>query len=452
MKQDASEARAFLKANPHVEYFDAFIIDLCGRAVGKRYPISQLEKVYKSGTPFCAATYLLDVNGNTSDPLGYGFSDGDPDADAWPVPGTLKPCPWSDGKGAQCMIVMKDTGTDNPVWFEPRIILENIIKRLAGMKLTPVVAVELEFYLTDAERTSNGAPQPPVNPRSGERSWTGNVFSLDVLEDFSDVLSNIGKICEIQGIPASTALSEYGAGQFEINLDHTSDPVKAADDAALLRRAVVMGARQAGFDATFLSKPYSDLSGSGMHVHLSLLDEKGRNIFDPGNDKNNAKLKQAVAGFQTVLPDSMAIFAPSINAFRRFEPDQFVPVTPDWGENNRSMAFRIPASDPANTRIEHRVSGADANPYLVVAAILAAAHYGLANGLAPTPQASGNAGANVDETLPLKLWSALDRLEGSSILQDYLGADFPKAYAAVKRGEFDDFLSEISPREHEWYL
>lgn len=452
MKQDANEARAFLKANPDIEYFDAFIIDLCGRAVGKRYPVSQLEKVYASGTQLCAATYLLDVNGNTSDPLGYGFSDGDPDADAWPVPGTLKPCPWSNGKGAQCMIVLKDPGTNTPVWFEPRTILQNITKRLAKMKLTPVVAVELEFYLTDSRRSEEGAPQPPVNPRSGARSWSGEVFGLGILEDFSEVLTTISKICEVQGIPASTALSEYGAGQFEINLDHTSDPVKAADDAALLRRAVVTGARQAGFDATFLSKPYGDLSGSGMHVHLSLLNEKDQNIFDPSRDKKGEKLKNVVAGFQALLPDSMAIFAPNFNAFRRFEPDQFVPVTPDWGENNRSMAFRIPASDPANTRIEHRVSGADANPYLVVASILAAAHFGLSNALKPSPMASGNAGANVDENLPLKLWSALDRLEGSKVLKDYLGKDFPAAYVAVKRGELDDFLSEISAREHEWYL
>lgn len=452
MSSTPQEAAEFLAAHPNVEYLDAFVIDLCGRAIGKRFPRGQIEKLYKSGSQFCASTYLLDVNGNSADPMGYGFSDGDPDADTWPVPGTLRPAPWGAGKGAQCLLTLKEAGSDEPVWFEPRVILANVAAKLAALKLTPVIAMELEFYLIDKARTEDGAAQPPLHPRTGQRSWTGNVYGLDELEDYDELLTTISSICQAQSIPASTAISEYGAGQFEINLEHGDDPLKAADDAAFLRRAILMAAREVGYDATFMSKPYADLAGSGMHIHVSLQDESGANIFDPARSDGDAKLKAAIAGLQVTMAEAMGIFAPNINAFRRFEPDQFTPVTTDWGDNNRSMAFRIPASDGANRRVEHRVSGAEANPYLALAAVLAGICHGLENDLAPTAKASGNAGAAVDPALPLRPWSALERLEGASALKPYLGEDFLKIYAAVKAAELEEFLSVTSAREFEWYL
>ncbi|MEM7424516.1 MAG: glutamine synthetase family protein [Pseudomonadota bacterium] len=446
------EARAFLEANPGVEYLDAFIIDLCGRAVGKRHPAHQIEKLYSSGSQLCAGTYLLDVNGNTSDPLGYGFSDGDPDADSHPVPGTLCLAPWSQGKGAQCLLELKNEGTSDPVWFEPRAVLRSVVDGFAERGLTPVVAVELEFYLIDRERTENGAPQPPLNPRTGERSWKGNVFGLDELEDYRAFLTLMAEYCGAQNIPASTGISEYGPGQFEINLDHIDDPARAADQAACLRRTMTMAAREAGFDATFMSKPYPELAGSGMHIHMSILDGEGRNIFDPASEGGEGNLRNVIGGFQATMAEAFAIFAPNMNVFRRFEPDQFTPVTTDWGENNRSMAFRLPAADGPNRRVEHRVAGAEANPYLVLAAVLAGGLHGLENALEPTPMATGNAGAEVDETLPLKPWKAIEAIENAVILPQYLGEDYPRAYAAVKRGELDDFLSAITAREYEWYL
>ncbi len=452
MSSAAAEAQDFLAAHPCVEYLDAFIIDLCGRAIGKRFPRAQIEKLYKNGSQFCASTYLLDVNGNSADPMGYGFSDGDPDADIWPVPGTLQPAPWGAAKGAQCLLTLKEAGTDTPLWFEPRVVLSNVAAKLAEMKLTPVIAMELEFYLIDKERTEAGGPQPPIHPRTGQRSWAGNVYGLDELEDYDDLLTTITQVCKAQNIPASTAISEYGAGQFEINLEHVDDPLKAADDAAFLRRAILMAAREVGYDATFLSKPYADLAGSGMHIHVSMMDETGANIFDPARKDGDEKLGAAIAGLQATMAEAMGFFAPNINAFRRFVPDQFTPVTTDWGDNNRSMAFRIPASDGANRRVEQRVSGADANPYLALAAVLAGACHGLKHGLMPTEKASGNAGAEVDPTLPLRPWSALERLESGTALKPYFGEDFLKIYAAVKSAELEEFLSVTGSREFEWYL
>lgn len=446
------EAKAYLEAHPETIHIDAFIIDLCGRAVGKRYPVDDLAKLFSSGSQLCAATYLLDACGNSVDPLGHGFSDGDPDADSYPVPGTLAPVTWAGGGRGQCMLRLINAGTCEPVWFEPRVVLEKVVRRFEELRLRPVVAVEVEFYLTDAERDERGAPQLPRSPRTGQRVSSGKVFGLDVLDEFAAPLRAIETAAEAQSLPITTALSEYGAGQFEINLHHRDDPIGAADDAALLRRCVEECARATGFDATFMSKPFAEQSGSGLQINMSVLDERGGNIFDPSSQDGETNLRHAIAGLQATLAEAFAIFAPSVNASRRFEPNQFTPVTRDWGLNNRSMAFRIPASDAANRRIEHRAAGAEANPYLVMAAVLAGAHYGLKNQLEPTEIATGNAGADADQSLPFTIWSALDAMAAAKILPDYLGEDYIEAYVAVKRGEFDTFMGEILPREYDWYL
>ena len=446
------EAERFLDLNPDVTHLDAFIIDICGRAVGKRYPRDAIAKLYQSGSQLCAATYLLDVRGDTSDPLGHGFSDGDPDADAWPVPGTLKPVAWSEGRRGQCLTRLYDTGTSNPVWFEPQHILEGVIACFAELRLKPVVAIELEFYLIDRHRDEEGAPQFPRSPRTGQRVTSNDVFDLATLDEFAAPIQAIETAARAAGLPVTTALSEFGAGQFEINLSHSDDPLQAATDAAILRRIVQEAVRSTGFDATFMSKPFADQSGSGCQVHVSVLDEAGSNIFDPARADGDNNLGHAVAGFQAMLAESMAIFAPDFNAFRRFQPDQFTPVTRDWGFNNRSMAFRVPASDGANRRIEHRAAGAEANPYLVMAAVLAGLHHGLAGKLEPTPAATGNAGASVDPALPLTIWDALARLREAPLLSDYFSARYVEAYWTVKQAEFQSFMNDIHPREWHWYL
>ena len=226
----------------------------------------------------------------------------------------------------------------------------------------------------------------------------------------------------------------------------------ACDHAVLLRRAVIGVSRSLGYNASFMSKPFADQSGNGMHVHVSLIDSDGNNVFEAGRQDGDGLLAQAVAGLQATMTEAMAIFAPNLNVYRRFKPDEFVPVTTDWGDNNRSVAFRIPPSDAKNRRIEHRVSGAEANPYLVVAAILAGLHHGITNQLDPGDKHSGNAGAEVDESLPLSMWQALDSIRQASILPNYLGAEYLQIYADVKQAEFDAFMDEILTREYAWYL
>jgi len=453
MYLDEQDLADFLGKAPGVEYLDAIVIDLCGNAIGKRLPISHAKKILSRGTPVCGAMQLVDVRGNTADPMGHGFSDGDPDAMARPLKGTLTTVPWSEGKHAQVLCELTNATDGSPFWYDPRRVLGKVVDRFAETGLTPVLALELEFYLTDLTRTDDGAPLPCTSPLTGRRERQGQVLSLAKLDEYQPVISALQAACAEQNIPASTVISEYGPGQFEVNLEHRSDPLRAADDAALLRRLVQATARQIGYDATFMSKPFPGLSGSGLHLHLSLVDDKGSNVFDPARTHSETLLGHAVSGLQATMHEAMAFFAPNLNVYRRFRPDEFTPVTRDWGENNRSVAFRLPPFSDGNARrLEHRVSGAEANPYLVTAAVLAGVHYGLTTKGHPGAKHGGNAGAEVDESLPLTLWDALAALRSADILPKYIGADYLEMYGAVKSAEFNDFMEEISAREYRWYL
>jgi glutamine synthetase len=452
MGAKSTELEAFLERYPETAHIDAFVVDLCGNAIGKRLPRGQAESLFSTGTPTCAAMQLVDVLGNTADPMGHGFSDGDPDAFAIPLPGMLAPVPWNGSGYAQALCELRRAGDGQALWYDPRRILQGVVARFDELDLRPVVAAELEFYLLEAARSDSGDPVAVASPRSGTHESQGRVLSLDKLDEFSGVLSAIENACAAQAIPTTTMISEYGAGQYEVNLAHQADAVRAADDAALLRRAVRGVARAEGMDASFMSKPFAGESGSGLHIHLSLENDQGENVFDPARDDGETLLGQGVAGLQATMAESMAIFAPNINVYRRFKPDEFVPVTRDWGENNRSVAFRLPIGDGQSRRIEHRVAGAEANPYLVIAAVLAGVHHGISNGLDAGEKHAGNAGAAADAELPLTPWDAFRAMAAAEILPGYLGADYPKIYAEVKQAEFDAFMGDAFTREFDWYL
>lgn len=446
-----AELDAFLARHPGTRFLDAVTFDLCGTPVGKRYPVRDAAKVWSSGVAFCAGITTLDALGACWDVEGIGFSDGDPDAYSFPIPGTLAPVPWEDGV-AQVLIAPAPPEGEAGWWFDPRTILAGVVDRFADLGLTPVVACELEFYLVDPARDGTGMIAPARAPGGGRDASAPRVLAFDKLAEWAPILAGIDAACVAQGVPAGAASAEYGGAQFEVNLGHLPDPVAAADHAMMLRRIVKGVARRHGLDATFMSKPFAAQSGSGLHIHLSLADAAGANAFAPGRDAGGRLIGQAIAGLQAATAEAMAIFAPNLNAFRRFAPNQFVPVNTTWGENNRAVAFRIPGGDPAARRIEHRIAGAEANPYLVMAAVLAGVHHGIARGLTPTPPSTGNAGEGADPALPLRLWSALDALERAAVLPGYLGPRYPAAYAAIKRAEFEAFLAEVLPREYDWYL
>jgi len=429
-KERLAELASFLEAHPQVDHVDACLVDVCGIIRGKRYPRADLEKLFRSGLQFPYSSYLLDVTGSCADPCGRGISDGDPDGVCLPIPGTLVPTPWVGDSAAQVLVTMSE-GEGVPAMVEPRNVAAAVCRRFTELALNPVSAFELEFFLLDEVADASGRPQPPLSPLTGLRDTSTQVYGVDEVNGFADLFSDMERAAGAQKLPASVTTAEFAPGQYEINLRHVDSPLAAADHCALLRHMVKGVARRQGFRATFMPKPFADCSGNGMHVHMSLVDEDGRNVFDDGSAEGSDMLKYAIGGMLATMADAMAMFAPSINGYRRFQPRLYVPVTKSWGIDNRSVALRIPAGPPASRRFEHRVAGADANPYLVLAVLLAGIHYGVTEKIDPGPVWSGSACEEADQDIPFDLLSALARLRGSGVLKSYFGDTYVDLYCAT---------------------
>ncbi len=454
-EQASREVAQFCQRFPDIRQVDAIFIDMCGMARGKRLPIEELAGVYSQGMNLPASIYLLDVTGDQLDVMGRGFSDGDPDGTGFPIAGTLAPAPWAGGEAGtglgQVLMHLHEPARD-VICYDPRNVLAAVLERFTALGLTPVVACELEFYLIDAVRGPRGEPQPPLIPGLARRNVNEQVYSLEDLDYYQAFLNDLQNWSAQQGVPATMASSEFGPGQFEINLHHRPDALRAADDAALLRRLVKAAAQARGMEASFMSKPYADKAGSGMHVHVSMLDAAGRNIFNGNGAAGSEALLHAIAGVRQAMAQSMAIFAPSLSAFRRFAHNMFVPLSSCWGYNNRSVSVRVPPGPDAARRLEQRVAGADANPYLVVAAVLAGLHHGLVTKADPGPPVDGNAGTQIAPDLPPNIWAGLEAMAAGKILPGYFPGKYEAVYVDAKRRELDKFLRAISPQEYDWYL
>ena len=446
------ELESYITKYPQTKYIDAVLCDISGIIRGKRMPAKDAKKLFISGVQFCYSTFLLDASGYCPNAEGRGFTDGDPDATFYPIAGTLQPMPWHKDSLGQVMITIQDDTRYNSI-VDPRNVLAKVWEHFDDLNLTAKVAFELEFYLFDLRKKLSEKPQAPTSKRNKRKSEGTQVYGMSELDDFYDFLEDVNKFCTDQNIPATTASSEFAPGQFEINLDHTSDLLKAADDSALLRRVVKETAIVHGYEASFISKPFVDQVGSGMHVHASLFDHGNNNIFESAKEEGSKELSHAIAGLQSTMYEAFAIFASNKNSYRRFEPDQFVPVNNSWGPNNRSVAFRIPTGSKQARRIEHRVAGAESNPYLVLAVILAGIHYGLKNKLKPLSEPRiDNACVDRDPQMPNNIEEALQLLENSQILKNYLSDEYIKIFVDLKRKEQESFNTEISDLEYKWYL
>ncbi len=450
------EWRDFLRRHPDIRHLDAFIFDIDGTLRGKRIPADAAGKIWQSGIDMPRCMLFLDPTGDDLDPGGRSGAIGDPDGTAWPVAGRLAGIPWAEIPSAQILLQMHDPAGDanagRPSRFCPRAALAAIERKLHARGLYPVVAVELEFYLLDTERDAEGLPQPPLNPATGKREASKQPYSMEDLDSYGRFIAAVAAHAAAQNIPASTAITEYAPGQFEINLHPQADCLAACDHALLLKRAIQATARAQNYRASFMAKPFLDRAGSGMHIHVSLTDRGGRNLFGETGAEGEKLLRHAIGGLRASLAESMALFGANINAFRRYRPGHNVPVNAAWGENNRSVAFRIPAGQGKARRIEHRVAGADANPYLAVAAILAGMLHGIETKRDPGPAAMGDAGEKPDPALPFAFPAALDRLAAAKILPQYLGADLLALYVDFKRAAQEKFQNRISPQEYDWYL
>ena len=434
---------------------ELLIPDLNAILKGKRIREEDLGKVIKDGFWFCAGTTLLTALGETVSGIPYGEDDGDPDVFAEIVPGSIAPVPWAERPMGQALFrLFEDDGV--PLFSDPRYVLERAMQPLGKMGLKMVMATELEFYLLDAKADRPTVATPHV-PGVGRLQPGAQVYHPDDLWEIEHFLNDVYDYCGAQNIPADSAIAEYSQGQFEINLRHIDDPVLACDHAVLLKRAVKAAARKHGFVACFMAKPFEEDAGNGLHIHMSLVDRKGNNYFSHGRDSLasppfSARLRHAVGGLLKTMPEATAICAPNANSYRRLRPDMFAPVEPNWGVNHRVVAIRIPQSDANNLRFEHRVAGADANPYLVTAAVVAGVHYGLKNKCDPGTLIEQGTHIEPKLRIPNRWDAAIDKFQRSKILPEYLGKDYCRYFAMNRREESRRFHNAVGQLDFDWYL
>ncbi len=448
------EGRAFLDAHPEIGFVEIFFTSLAGVPRGKRLRRDELLKVYEGGAFLPGSIVAVDILGGDVAETGLVWETGDADRMALPVPGGLVPAPWLGSDVAQMMCSLHElSGEVTPL--DPRAILARVVDRLAADGFTPVVACELEFYLVEPRRSRDGGIRLRRSPATGRAPVGPQAHGLLETEEAGDFLRPLWQAADAQGLPLKGVSAEASPGQLELTLLHRADALRAADEAVAFKRAAKGVARTVGCDATFMAKPFAEIAGSGMHIHMSMLGPDGANIFAADDPRGTTALGHAIAGMAATMADAMAILAPNANSYRRFRARSYAPMRPNWGINNRTVALRIPAGDAASRRVEHRVAGADANPYLVLAAVLAGAHHGLASRLDPGPMTTGDgyaAGRTPGSELPTDWIGAVDRFAASSLLRDYLGDHVVDTYATIKRSEQDRFGAVVTALDHDWYL
>ena len=416
--------------------------DLNGVARGKRVPASALNKALNDGTRFPKSVLNLDIWGDDIEDSPLVLASGDQDGELRPTGRGPVPMPWLDTPSVFLPIWMYDhSGTAFP--GDPRHALGLAEKRFIDKGLQPVIAAELEFFLVD---DSDAEPQAPKSPKSGKRRLAGDILSLDTMGQFDAFFSDLYDACEAMDIPADTAISESGLGQFEVNLLHQASVLKGADDAWLFKMLVKGLARKHGFAASFIAKLYPDYSGNGMHLHFSVLDKDGNNIFDDGGPEGTPALRHAIAGCLASMPASTLIFAPHANSYERFVPGAHAPTGVAWAYENRTTAVRVPSGPPAARRIEHRLAGGDVNPYLSIAAILGAAFNGLEDKAMPPAPVTGNAYELDLPRIPTSWEAAIEAFEKSDEVARIFAPELRANLLMTKRQEMR-YMAEIPRAE-----
>lgn len=439
------EAARFLAANPDIEIVELLLPDSNGVFRGKWMPANHIAGLFRDGLALAKSVFALDPWGNDVLATGLYHETGDRDGTCRPVPGSLRRVPWAERPTAQVMLRMEDEDR-SPYFADPRTILERSVAQLAAHGLRPVTAFELEFYLFQAA-PGRTEPSPVIEGIGPDRT---NIYSMSDLRAYGDLFAEIETAAELLDVATDTIISEAAPGQFEINLVHVSDPFSAADQALMLRRIIRQVARRHGLKASFMAKPFADRSGNGMHAHVSLLDRDGRNVFGTGPD-GETRLKRSVAGLLDTMHAATLLFISTYNGFRRLS-GPYSPSKALWAENNRYVAVRLPRASGQARRFEHRLAGADANPHLVLAAILAGVERGLAADLPLPAPVEGDVKAVATDRLPPTMRHALERFEASDWIAEAFGAEWKDFYAKVKRQELEGFEAYVSPLEYETYL
>ena len=431
--------------NRRVDEVECVIGDIAGVARGKAMPAAKFAKQTNYFLP--NSIFLQTITGEWADNPFDAFTE--PDMYMVPDWSTASAAAWTADVTLQ---VIHDAVDQNgtPVPYSPRNVLRRIVELYAAQGWTPVVAPEMEFFLTARNIDPNQPVIPPMG-RSGRRAAGKQAYSLSAIDEYGKVIDDIYDFAEAQGLEIDGILQEGGAGQIELNLAH-GDPVCLADDVFFFKRLIREAALRHDCFATFMAKPIAGEPGSAMHIHTSVVDAKtGKNIFAGPKGVETEHFLNFIGGLQNHLGAAIAVIAPYVNSYRRYVPDFAAPINLEWGRDNRTTGLRIPISNAAGRRVENRLPGMDCNPYLGIAATLACGYLGLMEKKGARPEFQGSAYVDSDE-IPVNLGDALDLFDEDAALQDVLGVDFCKVYNSVKRNEYKEFLQVISPWEREHLL
>jgi glutamine synthetase len=439
-------ARAWIHARG-IEEIECVVPDQAGVARGKIMPASKFFNAPTMNMP--SSIFHQTISGEYPDEDVPGSGDpADADLVLQPDFGTLTVVPWANDPTAQ--VVHDSFHRDGrPVEVAPRQILKRVVDLYARRGWSPIVAPEIEFYLVEPNTDPDYPLKPPVG-RSGRPETGRQSYSISAVNEFDDLFEDIYDFSEAQGLEIDTLIHEEGAAQMEINLRHGA-PLALADQVFMFKRTLREAALKHKIYATFMAKPIANEPGSAMHIHQSIVDESGRNVFSDKEGRPTQEFFSFLAGHQKYLPMVMCILAPYVNSYRRLTRDSSAPINVAWGYDNRTTGIRVPPSGPESRRVENRVPSSDANPYLVIAASLACGYLGMVEKLTPTDPIEGSAhGLAYD--LPRGLLEAVGEFEDCEPLKEVFGASFIATYAAIKRAEFETFMRVISSWEREYLL
>jgi glutamine synthetase len=417
--------KGWMDANRITEV-ECLIPDFTGNARGKIIPASKFLR--EGGMRLPEVIFIQTVTGDYPD----DDSMIDPlerDMHLFPDPNTIRFVPWALEPTAQVIHDCFDT-SGNLIDIAPRSVLRRVLSCFDKQGWKPVVAPELEFYLVKRNEDPDYPLVPPIG-RNGRPETARQSFSIDAVNEFDPI-------------------HESGAAQMEINFLH-GDAIELADQVFLFKRTMREAAHRHGIYATFMAKPMSDEPGSAMHIHQSLVDSEGRNLFGTENGGNTELFLHFIAGLQKYTPAVTALLAPNVNSYRRLTFGESAPRNVQWGVENRTCGLRVPYSETSGRRVENRFAGADANPYLALAATLACGYLGMQEKLMPLPEMKSSA-YDLPYSLPRTLEEALSHLEQCEPIKEMLGERFVEAFVAVKRKEYETYFGVISRWEREFLL
>ncbi len=426
---------------------ECIVADIAGTSRGKAMPVKKFARADRLFLPI--SIFFQTITGDYADLEDMPDQWTESDVVLTPDLTAATAVPWS---GDVTMQVIHDVNYQDgsPVPYSPRNLLKHIVEQYAQLGWKPVIAPEMEFYLTKPNIDPSLPIEPPVG-RTGRQGVSRQAYSMSAVEEYGTVIDDIYDYAEAQGFEIDTITQEAGSGQIEINLLH-GDPVHLADQIFIYKRSIREAALKNNCFATFMAKPMENQPGSAMHIHQSVIEiDSGKNIFNDNNDQPSELFYGFLAGQQQHLPSVMCMLAPYVNSYRRFARDDAAPINLEWDFDNRTAGLRIPVSSPDNRRVENRVVGMDCNPYLALAASLACGLLGMQQNAKPRAPIGGDA-YNLPHSLPRGLLEALDLFKKDTAITQLLGEKFCSAYSCIKQHEAEEFLQVISAWERQHLL